>query len=238
VNEQGPDDLDRRIDLALRRRFELPAGIDTFAARVRPRAHRPWLLLAAAAAAAAALVLAFAYRDARAPAAPPAGAPVVVERDAALGPATLAEPLACRLVGPLVDGAPDPGRLVSPDLAALWRDMDACQRSAAAAACGDDALNERLRATYGDEIALLPEADGLLHGPFGSREWPTGTILTSTSDELTSVVIAERETTLACCMEVELAESSGLRLFHWQVGDVVLTEITPHPEPRLLAYFE
>jgi hypothetical protein len=237
MNEPLPDDLDRRIDATLRRRFELPHDIDTLAARARPpRTRRPWILLAVAAAAAAALAFAY-WRALAAPALPHAhehGAPRVAE----LVPAPFAEPPACRLVGPLVEGAPDPTRLVSPDLATLWRDMDACQRNAEAAACGDDALTERLRATYGDDIALVPEAAGLLHGPFGSREWPTGTILTSTSDDLTSVVIADRETTLSCCMEVDIAESSGLNLFHWQVGDVVLTEITPHPEPRLLAYFE
>lgn len=233
MNEPRPDDLDRRIDAALHRRFDPPPGLDTLAARARPRsASRPWILFAAAAAATAALAFAYRWRasDERVP-----PAPEVAE----LVPLSFPEAAACRLVGPLVDGAPEPGRLVSPDLFALWRDMDACQRTGAATACGDeDGLTERLQATYGDDIALKPEAAGLLHGPFGSREWPTATILTSTIDDQTNVIIAERETTLACCMQVDLAESSGLHLFHWQFGDVVLTEITPHSEPQLIAYFE
>ena len=36
----------------------------------------------------------------------------------------------------------------------------------------------------------------------------------------------------------ELGEESELNLFTWQLGDLVLTEITPLDEPRLLGFFE
>ena len=116
--------------------------------------------------------------------------------------------------------------------------MDACQRSSAVSCGAEDRLAERLEESYGQDMELRPEAIGLLHGPFGSPEWPTGTILTGFPENKTSVLVAERDSTLTCCMRMQLPESSGLRLFTWRVGGLVLTEITPLAEPRLIACFE
>src|SRR6185503_15119432 len=140
----------------------------------------------------------------------------------------------------LLDGEPQPGFLHSPDLERLYHDMDACQRDSSQAACGkSDFLAERLSETYGQPLALRPEAAGRLHGPFGSDEWPTATIVTGTSDGRTTVLVADRDETLACCVAImQLPEDSGLNLITWQVGEVVLTEITPFAEPRLLTYFQ
>ena len=117
--------------------------------------------------------------------------------------------------------------------------MDACQRESSAASCGDgDFLAERMSETYGAPLEIRPEAEGLLQGPFGSDEWPTGTIVTGTNGSLTSVLVADRDETLTCCVRWDLPEDSGLNLFTWRVGEVVLTEISPFEEPHLLTYFE
>jgi hypothetical protein len=139
-----------------------------------------------------------------------------------------------------VDGEPAPGARLEPDLVRLYRDMDACQREKSSAApCSDgDELAARLSGIYGQPLDVRPEAAGLLHGPFGSDEWPTGTIVTGPASGLTSVLVAERDATLACCLEMNLPDDSGLHLFTWQVGEVVLTEISPLAEPQLLGYFQ
>jgi hypothetical protein len=233
-----PDALDRRLDAALRRRFAVPPTLDTLAARARPRPRlRPWMALALAAGLLAGFLL---WRGLGARPAPGAPRP----RVAAL-PSTGAAQLPvdapfCRLIGPLVDGLSEPARPRIPDLVRLYREMDVCQRDTSDAACGHaDQLAERMSATYGQELELRPEAAGLLHGPFGSDEWPTGMIVTGTSDERTAVLVADLGSTIDCCVQVEdMPEGSGLRLFNLQVGDVVFTEITPFGEPRLLRYFE
>lgn len=225
------DALDRRIDATLRRHFEPPASLETLAARLVPRRARSWPRFLLVACAAAALVLFLLKRGAPAPSG--------VER---IAPERLAriEPFQCPAVGPLEEGRlPDPARPQAPDLLALYRTMDACQRSTAAVACEEnDELVARLRASYGPEVSLAAGASGLLHGPFASPEWPTATILTGTSEDLTTVLVAERDTTLDCCVRLRLAESSGLNVFTWSVGDLALTEISPHDEPRFLQLFE
>jgi len=229
------DDLDRRIDAALRRRFEPPLGLETLSTRLRParRARlRPWLL--AAAAASAAIVLARSWPPGTSREEPRAPL-VVAERGA---PLRADEPF-CRLIGPLVDGEPRLGSMHTPDLARLYGEMDACQQGGGDPACwAGDFLAERLSESYGQEIEVRPEAAGQLHGPFGSDQWPTATIVTATSDQLTTVLVADRVSTLDCCVEPRLPAESGLHLFTWRLGDVVLSEITPFDEPRLLAYFE
>jgi hypothetical protein len=229
----APDDLDRRIVAALRQRFTPPASLDGLAARLSARRRRgrlQFFLLACA----AGLVAGFALWWLARPAGPR------FERFRPDRPAldVAAAPTSCTLVGPLEE-ARDPARPQAPDLVALYRTMDACQRSSAAVACGEnDELLARLRASYGPEVALRSEAAGLLHGPFASVEWPTGTILTGTSEDLTTVLVAERNATLDCCVRMRLAESSGLNVFTWSVGDLALTEISPHDEPRFLQLFE
>jgi hypothetical protein len=233
-SEPAPDALDRRIDAGLRRRFSPPASLDTLAARRPARRRRPlelWLLACAAMLGAALGLWWFTRPE--------------VRRFERLRPARVAvdgsafdTPAFCQLVGPLED-ARDPALPQAPDLVALYRAMDACQRSTAAVACdANDELLARLQASYGPDIALRSEAAGLLHGPFASAEWPTGTILTGTSEDLTTVLVAERDATLDCCVRMLLAESSGLNVFTWSVGDLALTEISPHDEPRFLQLFE
>lgn len=236
MKEPVPDELDRRLEQALRRRFEPPASLAELPARVlahTPRRWRaaPWLFLAAVAAAALAWL------------APWRGAPVrrsvrpSFPQQIARAPESRA--LVCRPSGPLESPDGRPERVHSPDLAQLYATMDACQRFADALPCREnEGLAERLQETYGAEIELRPDAVGFLQGPFASADWPTATILTGTSEEHTSVLVAERDATLDCCLCVDLPQDSGLRLFTWQVGDLVLTEITPFDEPRLFQFFE
>jgi len=228
------DALDSAIEQALRRQFPVPPSVDTLAARLRPGGgarRAPWLVLATAAAVAGVVGAAAWLRSEATPSAP---APEVVEQ----APSEAA-PSFCRLVGPVLEGLPGLGALQSPDLARLYRDMDACQESSESTACGaDDDLAQRLSTTYGQSLALRPEAAGRLHGPFGSEEWPTATIVTARTDGETAVLVADRGTTLECCVRMRLAEDSGLQLFTLEVGDLFLAEISPHSEPRLLAYFE
>jgi hypothetical protein len=227
------DALDRRIAAALRRRYEPPASLADLPARAlatrRRRRVVPWLVLAACAAAALALLDPWRTRVAPKPRA---------ERFARLAPLT-PRPFACQPSGPLETPTGEPEQVRSPDLVQLYAAMDACQRSTEALPCRENSeLNERLAAIWGDEIALKPDAIGFLQGPFASAEWPTATILTGTSGQHTSVLVAERDATLDCCVCMELPADSGLRVFTWQKGDLVLAEITPLDEPSLLAYLE
>jgi len=226
------DELDRRIDGALKRRFQPPASLDTLATRLAPRPRRLWPRLLLVTCAAAALLLLFLMRRED-------PLPARIER---LSPERLAriEPFQCPSVGPLEEARElDPARPQAPDLLALYRTMDACQRSTEAVACDEnDELVARLRASYGPEVSLAAGASGLLHGPFASAEWPTATILTGSSEDLTTVLVAERDATVDCCVRLRLAESSGLNVFTWSVGDLALTEISPHDEPRFLQLFE
>jgi hypothetical protein len=232
MNHEGTpmgDALDRRIDAALRRRFAPPPDLSRLAERVaRPRTEPrrgPWLALLALAA------LAFLVLRLVLPAPPPERAPAKTPDPGGLE--------LCSLVGPLQETAAEPGAVHRPDLGRLYREMDACQRSSMPAACDEgDRLAERLSLTYGQAVVLRPDASGHLHGPFGSADWPTGTIVTATLAEHTAVLVADRDATLACCVHPRLAEGSGLRTFTRAVGSLVLTEITPLEEPALLAYFE
>jgi hypothetical protein len=233
--DSTPDALDLCIEQALARRFDPPASLDTLAAHMLPRRRLrvgPWL----AAAAVAAFVGARFLLDGE----PRERSDGPVTDGVAVAPQDPSAPDApfCRMIGPLVEGQPEPGWVHSPDLVRLYREMDACQRESSSACGAGDFLAERLSETYGQPLALRPEAAGRLHGPFGSDEWPTGTIVTGTSEERTTVLVADRGETLDCCLRMRLSQGSGLKLFTWQVGDVVLTEITPLEEPRLLAYFE
>jgi hypothetical protein len=244
MNERADPEreLDRRIDQALRRRFEPPASLERLAERAlarpaRARRPAPWLVLVAAAA--AALVAWLAPWRAAPDAAPRRAWPGSEELAGLAPPPGSPRAPACRPVGPLEPPTGRPQQVHSPDLARLYSAMDACQRSAAALPCPENAdLAERLFATYGKDIELRPDALGFLQGPFASADWPTAMILTGFVGDQTSVLVAERDATLECCLCVDLPEDSGLRRFTWQVGDVVLTEITPHAEPRMLEYLE
>ena len=106
-------------------------------------------------------------------------------------------------------------------------------------ACGEvDRLDHKLAAAYGEDVRLKPSAAGMLHGPYSSKEWPTGTVLAGFPEATTAVLVAERDATLSCCLDPYLAPESGLNSFTWRFGDIVVTEITPLEEPPLLDYFE
>ncbi len=104
-----------------------------------------------------------------------------------------------------------------------------------------DLVRSALGERCGQLLRLHPEAAGLLQGPFGSAELPQGTLLTGYPEGPLgepSVLVAECDGSLACCLDGLVADSGALRAFHARVGDLVLTEITPRAEPRLLQLFE
>ncbi len=142
-------------------------------------------------------------------------------------------------VGPLVEMAAGRplGRVRQPDLETIYCEAMEWTASRSWNACSvNDDLSDSLRKSYGQELTLTAEGANQLQGPFSSREWPTGTILAGFPDNETAVLIAERNSTHGCCLEVGLAADSGLNVFTWPVGDIVLTEISPFSEPRLLDY--
>jgi len=229
--------LGRRIEASLRATFRVPERPGAAAGRVvaaasPPAARLAWRRRAAALLAAAAvvvLVARFAVDGAPQPTAPSPGEPGGPGASGALCP-----------VGPLAsvgtDGAPM--RVASPDLATLYDEAVAFSRPRTLVCGPRDDLAGALAANYGEAIVLRPEAANMLHGPYASAEWPTGTILTGFPEEHTAVLVAELDATHRCCIRPELAPDSGLQTFTWRVGGLVLTEITPLAEPRLLEYFQ
>jgi hypothetical protein len=166
-----------------------------------------------------------------------------VARLVPLAPASLLQPQERCLpaVGPLEDSSAEPTAILAPDLERLYREVVECDGATTPSlmACGAaDRLDSRLASTYGEHVKLKASAAGVLHGPFSSKEWPTGTILTGFPEDRTAVLVAERISTLDCCLSPRLSQESGLNLFTWQVGDLVLAEITPLEEPKLLDCFE
>jgi hypothetical protein len=227
-SHREPDHLDHRIDASLRRAFEPPASLDDRAVRARrhvagrPRVG-PWVLMAAAA---AGLVLLFRAGG---------EGPAPEERRQAV--ASLVD--TCSLVGPKLEGS-----LSAPirtDAARLYAEMDACQRTSELTSCDEsDRLAERLGEIYGESVEFKHRAAAQeLRGPFGSDEWPTGTIVTMTEDDHTVVLVADRRDTFDCCVAMdELPEGSGLQVFTWPMGELVFAEITPLNEPRMLTLFQ
>jgi hypothetical protein len=229
--------LDEAIDEGLRRHFQPPANLESRftvgdSGPSRGAAARRWPYLALALTAAAAVLLLWSRPDGerasgRARSTGDSGSRVaraVAESGPGAWPA----------IGPLQDpaGGPLENR---PDLGRLYRTMAAAHRSATVSACDEgDRLDERLEQTYGPGARLGPGAAGRLHGPFASPEWPTGTILTGSIGDQTSVLIAESDEALVCCTDIRVPEDSGLRVFTWRVGNVALTEVTPLGEPHLI----
>lgn len=154
--------------------------------------------------------------------------------------------------------SPDASPGSSPGPALLERlYADATRGRAAMAVCSApdelDVLRRGLAERCGQELFLRPEAAGVLQGPFGSAEWPGGTVVTGFPEGpggAPAVVLAECEgfglAPFASASETggigtgagESGAGVALRTFVARVGDVVLTEITPLEEPRLLAYFD
>lgn len=142
-------------------------------------------------------------------------------------------------VGPLVDAteARDRGPTATPDLETLYSEAVAWASDRSQRVCGiGDRLAGALLSNYGEDVQLRPGAEGRLQGPFGSSEWPTGMILTGSTDAVPAVLVAERHDQLTCCLNLELPPDSDLQVFTWRVGEMFLTEITPSAEPLLLDY--
>jgi hypothetical protein len=120
------------------------------------------------------------------------------------------------------------------------------ERAAMATCSGPEELESvrsELSERCGMEVYLRPEAAGLLQGPFGSPELPGGTLLTAYPEGPLgdpSVLLAECEGEGGSWLDSGLAMGSAgeLRAFHARVGSIVLTEITPRSEPRLLQLFD
>jgi len=140
-----------------------------------------------------------------------------------------------------VDPGRDPDEVESPNLERLYLDAAGQEGQSQCSGPGDlTDLERELTTRYGSGLSVLPEASGVIHGPFDSTEWPSGMVMTSYPDGPSGqpvVLVAEQEAQLACCLDVSLPQSSGLQLFTWKVGALLLTEITPHREPRLIGCF-
>jgi hypothetical protein len=247
--------LARSIDASLRRSFGVPAAAGAGALSVlgRPSSARglprsvaralPWLV---AAAAAVALVVAWRSLGSRA-GGPASSAPSVVDSSPAAP--ELAD-LGCTLVPEPNDFARGlngcEGRTLplalceepwSIDLATVYREATAS--STVFAACTDAAhLREEMTARFGEDLPLAPDAAERLHGPYTCSAWPTGAVYTADTGGVASVLVAESEDYVAQCLDLVVADAAGLFVFGWRVGELHLTEITPHAEPRLLQLFD
>jgi hypothetical protein len=222
--ERDPDfaaelELAERIRASLRRSFTPPAWSSAPVPAVRrvAGAAAPWRRVTTVLAAAAAVFLILRITTHREPA-----TEELLHRIAPVGPlAQLGDEVA----------------VSAPNLELLYQETLA-ESDGLSMTCGpDDDLGATLAAAYGESVTLRPEANEMLSGPYASTRWPTGTILRGAGSN-PAVLIAERDTTHRCCVLFELSAESELNLFTWQLGDLVLTEITPLAEPRLLGYFE
>ena len=230
------------IDAALRRRFEPPASVrvpeELLPQRERPAPHSEplgggawgWRISLAAAAVLAGFLLLTR----------PDGVPSQDEGRVASRTTEALDEAGEVATGSLRKLPP----LSSPDLELLYADATKNgEQSASMCAAPDEleAVRNELTRQCGTGFSVRPEAAGVLQGPFTSAEWPTGTVLTAYPEGpqgRASVLIAECEASLACCLDARLPEEGPLQVFSSRVGDLVLTEITPLDEPRLLAYFE
>jgi len=131
--------------------------------------------------------------------------------------------------------------LVGPDLELLFAEATASHGGMCSAPHELGDIEASLASHCGNELGLRADARGVFQGPMDSSEWPTGMVLTGYPDGpdgAPSVIVAECESQLACCLRLDLPSESRLQLFTWRMGRVLLTEITPRDEPRLLDYFE
>jgi hypothetical protein len=237
-------ELQGAIDASLRRLFTPPdlSHLDVPGAssveRSGPEIHgwQPWTLLGAAA---AAVLLVLALRGTWMGIDPeaPAGSEVAESTPNGL------ERVPYDPEHPRIPAVPAE-EILEPDLEELYAEVTALPSTFNACASVEELQESRsdlramLLARYGADLSIRPEAETVLQGPFPSREWPTGTILTGQTGDDPSVVIAEHSRQHQCCLHVHLPANSRLRVFHWQLGALHLTEITPLEEPRLLQLFE
>ncbi|MEX1025231.1 MAG: hypothetical protein WD226_09155 [Planctomycetota bacterium] len=111
--------------------------------------------------------------------------------------------------------------------------VDDCRSGGASAS-----VVRSLESRCGSSLELEPETARLLVGPFSSAEWPSGTMMAGYPDgpdEAPVVIVAECSDFQSCCIDLGAVGARGLQHFSTEHGGVVLTEITPHAEPRLLA---
>ena len=238
MSSRNDDVTSERIDASLRRLFVPPADLaeristglpatpePASPAVTRSIGPRPLRRSAALlAAVAAGLVLWFVLGR--------GGAPVPVE----VAPAA-EEAVICH-VGPLFDADPPVGLPGEPDLDALYREARGFADQGNRGCSSSDDLAGALASAYGTQVEMQPGTANLLQGPFSSAEWPTGTILTGFPEDRMAVLVADLESTHTCCVHPAIPEDSSLKTFTWRVGGLVLTEITPLSEPRLLEYFQ
>lgn len=235
------------IDASLRRSFHAPATAGAWAlsasSRTTPTAVPrsfvrilPWLV-----AAAAAVALIWVSRSLRPSATGPGSTPHLVVDSPSAGPG-LAD-LGCDLIpaldacssGPLLSALCEEPCAV--DLATLYREVTGSPT--VFAACTDVAgLREEMSTRFGEDVPLGADAADQLHGPYTSSAWPTGAVYTADTGGAASVLVAESEDYVTQCLDLVVADAAGLYVFDWRVGGLHLTEITPHPEPRLLQLFD
>jgi len=237
---------DEAIEAALRRLFTPPADVRVppellveAADPVRPRRRLRFVTALVASAAGLACLWLVVRNQLPEPRAELARAPAVA-------PTGLRPAEAPRATG--APGAPGaPGAAVAAAVADLERLYASVTRERAAmATCSGpeelEAVRSELSERCGEDVYLHPEAAGLLQGPFGSPELPGGTLLTAYPEGPLgdpSVLLAECEGEGGSWLDTGLAVGPGeLRAFHARVGSIVLTEITPRSEPRLLQLFD
>ncbi len=250
MSEKG---FDTEVDAALRRRFTPPARLEerafdrALAQLGTPRARRalPWRMAGAllALAAGLALLARLLATPREEPGSPPPSvvssgdAPRIIETRPPAAPALAEDPTwhgpACA-VGPLEDApaVAETTRVVRPDLEKIYAQAVGWSQTGVQACTGESWC------TSEGTVCLKSEAAALLAGPFSSEDWPTGTLWTGPPQEDTAVLVADLDATHRCCLDLALPEGSTLHLFMWRVDGVMLTEITPHGEPRLLDCFE
>jgi len=143
------------------------------------------------------------------------------------------EPLAVQGPG---DVPADPVR--EPDLTTLYYEISTALEDPFLCP-SPEGLADELSASYDccEELRVDPHVTDLLEGPFDSAQWPGGTILTGRAGDSTAVLIADLDSTYRCCVRPQIPEESELEVFTVRLGDLVLTEVTPLSEPRLLDYF-
>ena len=139
-------------------------------------------------------------------------------------------------------------RRQTPDLASLYHEALASSGVQTGATdlgggCATPALGDSLTASLKADLgaALRVDSDAnFFAGPFPLAEWRGGTVLAAFPEEggLPSVLIAESESTVRCCIDLIPPRDPGLHVFAWRIGSILLIEITERTEPSFMESFE